>query len=112
MSAYITKLNQEKYKKFTETGLVLVDIWATWCNPCRTLLPIIEEVSTDYHGKLSVGKLDADENMELAKELNVRSLPTILIYKDGEVVDRSTGLITKQAIIGMVSKHMDESIEF
>lgn len=106
MVAYITELNEQNYKTFTEGELVLVDVWATWCGPCKMISPIVDEISSDYQGRLSVGKLDADANRETVTELGVRNIPTILLYKNGEVVDKSTGAITKQKLVEMIDKQL------
>ena len=107
MVAYITELNENNYKKFTKSGLVLVDVWAIWCRPCAAISPLVDEISSDYHDRgLSVGKLDADSNRETVTELGVRNIPTILLYKNGEIVDKSTGDITKQKLVEMIDKHL------
>jgi thioredoxin 1 len=107
MVAYITELNENNYKTFTESGLTLVDVWAPWCGPCKMISPLVDEISSDYHDRgLSVGKLDADTNKETVTELGVRNIPTILLYKNGEIVDRSTGAITKQKLVEMIDKHL------
>ena len=74
---------------------VLVDFWAEWCGPCRMLGPIIEEVSNDYEGKAVVGKLDVDSNQEFAAKFGVRNIPTVLVFKDGELVGRQVGVAPK-----------------
>ena len=106
MVAYITDLTNENYKSFTDTGLVLVDIKAEWCGPCRTLSPIIDKISSDYHGKISVGKLDADASKEIIAELGVRNIPTILLYKDGEIIERKTGMIMESKLKEMIDGHL------
>ena len=106
MVAYITELNEQNYKTFTEGELVLVDVWATWCGPCKMISPIVDEISSDYQGRLSVGKLDADSNRETITELGVRNIPTILLYKNGEIVDKSTGVVTKQKLVEMIDKQL------
>lgn len=107
MVAYITELNEQNYKSFTENGLVLVDIWATWCQPCRTIGPIVDQISADYVGKLSVGKLDADGARELISELGVRNIPTLLLYKDGVIVERNTGMASKEKIEELINNHLN-----
>ncbi|WP_423804138.1 thioredoxin, partial [Neptunomonas phycophila] len=74
---------------------VLVDFWAEWCGPCRMLGPIIEEVSKDYDGKAVVGKLDVDSNQEFAAKFGVRNIPTVLVFKNGELVNRQVGVSPK-----------------
>ena len=74
---------------------VMVDFLAEWCGPCRMLGPIIEEVSKDYEGKAIVGKLDVDSNQEFAAKFGVRNIPTVLVFKDGELVNRQVGVSPK-----------------
>jgi len=74
---------------------VMVDFWAEWCGPCRMLGPIIEEVSKDYDGKAVVGKLDVDSNQEFAAKFGVRNIPTVLVFKNGELVNRQVGISPK-----------------
>ena len=107
MIAYITELNEQNYKPFTESGLVLVDVWAPWCGPCTVIGPLVDQVSADYVGKLSVGKLDADGARELISELGVRNIPTLLLYKDGVIVERNTGMATKEKIEELVNNHLN-----
>ena len=87
---------------FQETVLnndkpVLVDFWAAWCGPCRMVGPIIEEISEEYDGKAVVGKVDVDANQEFAAKYGVRNIPTVLVFKDGNVVDRKVGVAPKNA---------------
>ena len=76
---------------------VLVDFWAAWCGPCRMVGPIIEEIATDYEGKAVVGKVDVDANQEFAAKYGVRNIPTVLLFKGGEVVDKQVGAAPKSA---------------
>ena len=85
---------------FEETVLksdkpVLVDFWAEWCGPCRMLGPIIEELSSDYDGMAIIGKVDVDSNQQFAAQYGVRNIPTVLIFKDGELVNRQVGVSQK-----------------
>ncbi len=74
---------------------VLVDFWAAWCGPCRMVGPIIDEISGEYDGKAVVGKLDVDANQEFAAKYGVRNIPTVLLFKNGEIVDRKVGVSPK-----------------
>ena len=77
---------------------VLVDFWAEWCGPCRMVGPIVEELSNDYDGKAIVGKVNVDHNPEISSKYGVRNIPTILFFKNGEVVDKSVGAVPKNVL--------------
>ena len=81
---------------------VLVDFWASWCGPCRMLGPVIAELAEEYEGKVKVGKVNVDEEEELAMEYNVQSIPTVLLFKGGEVVEQSLGFKPKAAFEAML----------
>ena len=74
---------------------VLVDFWAAWCGPCRMVGPVIEEIAKDYEGKAIVGKVDVDANQEFAAKYGVRNIPTVLLFKNGEVIDKQVGVAPK-----------------
>ena len=108
MTTYVTEINSENFEqKIKNSEVAIVDIWATWCGPCKQLSPIIDEVSSELGNKVVVGKMDADANLDFVKELNVRNIPTILYYKNGEVVERTNGLKTKNEILSIVNKLLE-----
>ena len=86
-------------------GVKVVDFWAEWCGPCRAITPIIEDLAGQYGDDVKVGKLNVDDNSEVATRYAIRSIPTILILKDGEVVDRHVGMISKPALQQKIEMH-------
>lgn len=84
---------------------VLVDFWAEWCQPCHMIAPTVEELSNDYDGQVKVGKMDIDSNQGTASKYQIMSIPSLLIYNNGEVVERITGVVPKEHIAGLLDKH-------
>lgn len=93
-----------KQEVLDSKGLVLVDFWAPWCGPCRMVGPVIDEVAGEYSGKVKIGKLNTDEEMDLAAQYHIMSIPTMMIFKDGQPVDKIMGAVPKPAI----TKKLDE----
>jgi thioredoxin 1 len=85
---------------------VMVDFWAEWCGPCRMVGPIVDELSKDYEGKVTVGKVNVDFNPEISARFGIRNIPTILFLKNGEVVDKSVGVSPKNKLAEMLDKHL------
>lgn len=87
-------------------GLSIVDFWATWCGPCRMVAPVIEQLAKEFEGKLQVAKLDVDANQQIAMRYNVRSIPSILFFKDGHHVDTVVGAVPKAYLERKIEQHL------
>jgi thioredoxin 1 len=87
-------------------GLVLVDFWATWCGPCQIVAPVLDQLAQQYAGKAKVAKLDVDNNQRTAMRFNVRSIPSILFFKDGKHVDTVVGALPKASIESKIQQHL------
>ena len=85
---------------------VLVDFWAPWCGPCRMIAPTVEQIATEYAGKVRVGKVNTDENPQVAASHNISSIPTLLVFKGGQVVDKTIGVMPKDKLASLLDKHV------
>jgi thioredoxin 1 len=88
---------------------VLVDFWAEWCGPCRMMGPTVDQVATEYEGKVKVGKLDVDSNQQVAARYGIRGIPTLLLFKGGQIVEQKVGAIGKPEFAKMLEKHLVEA---
>ncbi len=86
--------------------IVIVDFWAVWCGPCRMIGQIIQEIGQEYEGKVIVGKVDVDNNPEITTKFGIRNIPTVLFFKNGEIVDKQVGSVPKQVIIDKLETHL------
>jgi thioredoxin 1 len=108
MSEGILTLTDDEFdtQVLKASKLTLVDFWAEWCAPCRALTPVVEEMAKNYEGKLSVGKMNIDEHPNTPGKYSVRAIPTLLLFKDGNVVDQVVGLVSKAKLSEVIAKHI------
>lgn len=88
------------------TGPILIDFWADWCGPCKMIAPVVEEIASEYEGKVQVAKINVDENRDTSASLKVQSIPTLIVFKNGQEVDRYIGFKTKDELKRLLSKHI------
>jgi len=101
----IVKATDQTFASETSNGLVLADFWAPWCGPCKMIAPVLEEIDAEMNDKVKIVKLDVDENQETARKYGVMSIPTLFLFKDGEVVDKVIGYQPKEALTELINKH-------
>ncbi len=106
MSNFLTEIKKENFDEILKSNrIVLIDVFTTWCGPCKTLSPIVDEVADHYEGKVIISKLEAESNSDLATDLKVRAVPTLILFKDGVEVERTNGSKTKNFLIDWIEKH-------
>ncbi|HET7628264.1 MAG TPA: thioredoxin [Bacillales bacterium] len=101
----IVKATDQNFTEETSQGLVLADFWAEWCGPCKMIAPVLEEIDAELSDQVKIVKLDVDENQETAGNFGVMSIPTLILFKDGEVVDKVVGYQPKEALVEVINKH-------
>ena len=102
----ITTLTTNNFADETGKGVVMVDFWATWCMPCKAMAPVIDEIAAQTIGKVKVGKVDIDQNGPLANQFGIQSIPTVLIFRDGVLVETFVGVQSKAALVNARSKYV------
>lgn len=105
MSDYVV-LNEDNFDNTVANGLVLVDFWATWCGPCKMLAPTIDAIATEYKDRVVVGKVDVDECEAIARRFGIMSIPTLFLFKDGEVVEKLVGYRLKMELEQLLNKYL------
>ena len=107
-SANVVEVTDQNFQEVVGTAsLSMVDFWAVWCGPCRIVAPIVEQLADEYAGQVTVGKLDVDHNQRTATQYNVRSIPTILFFKEGKVVDQVIGAVPRAALESKIKQHLN-----
>jgi thioredoxin 1 len=99
-------LTDSNFDQEIKNGVVLVDFWAEWCGPCRRIAPIVEELAGQYDGRATVGKLNVDENPSIPGRFMIRGIPTLLLFKNGQLADTLVGLAPKEDIARMIDRHL------
>jgi thioredoxin 1 len=109
MSQDIQHLTSDNFKSTVDSSSVplLVDFWAPWCGPCKAIAPVLEELAGEMAGKLSIGKIDVDENGAIAAQYNVRAIPTLILFKDGQVAEQFVGLVGKSDLKTKIEPHLN-----
>jgi thioredoxin 1 len=101
------ELTDDTFYNFTENNnLAVIDCWAPWCGPCRFLTPVVEELARDYQGRIAFGKLNVDENQRVARQYGIMSIPTLLIFKNGKMVDQLIGAMPRNMLEPRITIHM------
>ncbi len=100
----VINLKSDTFEKQVTTGVTLVDFWAEWCSPCRFQLPILKEVADEIGDKAVIAKVNVDEELELARQFGVQSIPTLILFKDGQMIDIMVGVQSKEVLIEKISK--------
>ena len=100
------ELTKEKFNEFIKKGVVLIDFHAHWCMPCVMMSPIVDEISKKFRGKIKVGKINIDENNELAQKYNIRSIPSFIIFIDSKIADQFVGAISKEELEKKIKKYL------
>ncbi|WP_110114844.1 thioredoxin [Bacillus sp. CGMCC 1.16541] len=101
----IVNATDQSFNNEVGSGLVLADFWAPWCGPCKMIAPVLEELDSEMSDKVKIVKVDVDENQETAGKFGVMSIPTLILFKDGEAVDKVVGFQPKEALAELVAKH-------
>lgn len=105
--AHPVELTDQNFEEYINSDKpVLVDFWAEWCGPCKMIAPVVEELATEFEGKAVIGKVDVDSNPEVSAKFGIRSIPTLLVFKNGEIVDKQIGAVPKTVLSEKIEKQL------
>jgi thioredoxin 1 len=110
MSENTVEITDQNFEDVTREGYVLVDFWAPWCGPCRLVGPVVDQLAQDYRGRVNVGKLNVDDNPQTAMKFRVMSIPTVILFKDGQPVETMVGAAPKNAYQARLDKHLGQAV--
>ncbi len=105
MGKYI-ELTKDNFEQTTKSGVAVVDFWAPWCGPCRMLAPVIDELASEFEGRAAICKVNTDEQQELSEQFGIKSIPTIIFMKDGQIQDQIIGATSKQVLSDKISSFL------
>ena len=103
----IVELNSDNFDQETQGEPILVDFWAEWCSPCKMVAPVLDELADEWDGKVRIGKLNLDHHREVAARFGVQSIPTFLLFKDGQIADQIVGVMPKAAFQKFIGRHVE-----
>ena len=107
MARKAIEITDANFEQFIQSDKpVLIDFWAEWCGPCRMVGPVVEELASEYKGRAIVGKLDVDANPQVSSKLGVRSIPTLLVFKNGQLIDKQVGAVPKHVLAQKLEAHL------
>jgi thioredoxin 1 len=102
----VQEITDQSFQTKTSDGVVMVDFWAPWCGPCRMVAPVLEDLQQEMDGKVSIVKMNVDENPDTATKFGITSIPTLMVFKNGELVDRTVGAAPKEHYKTLLGKHL------
>ena len=105
MATYV-ELTKDNFQATIAEGVTMVDFWAPWCGPCRMIAPVVEELASDFDGQATIAKVNTDEQQEISVQYGIRSIPAILFFKDGELVDQMVGAASKDTFAEKINAHL------
>lgn len=100
----VVKISQDSFKQEISSGVVLVDFYADWCGPCKMIAPVLEQLAEEFVGKVKIGKVDVDQAPLISQQFNIFSIPTLILFKDGEKIDEVAGFQSKDMLIKLIQK--------